>query len=707
MSLSNSKRPNILTFQEFIEKKKEEGLSTAIVPTYTKTFPRVFIPKRIKFLDSLKLTVALDKRLPEISNSTLQIKKLADVCQTKRDNSSDLLDFNSIDGTRVSKDDTIINQKSIIGQISNSSVDMLKSDIVDFVSEDKSQMTMESSFRRSSVFNPNPGLRHINSKDINPNYSSKSLSKLVKVPPNVLTSNESINSENIKNSISDFLDDNTYASRSSINLPREIHRHSIVQNPTIAKVDRPHLEPFVENETKPMNQATTIQYFLDLGCQIWKTSNNIRGDTHAFSVKQKWKYAITTIIKLLNALKYTNGPYHGLVVDYENEADAAIVLRVFKFQSDICTSSKIAHFFNLPEPLSHLALSKRTHIIMKRLSFFQKFTYEQCMKMCNFVNYEKHRKGTTIIKQGHKAKLVYLILSGQVSYTKEEKLKSSVGFLIASEPIAPEKIDSTFQETLIRSMTAVCLTDCEFLTFERREETKDEMEERSNILKSVNVFSIADEATLEQAAPRTQIKYFDKYSEILTQGQPNKRLHWILTGAVRLDKQTSFVARMGKMSLARPDTVDHHIKGSEKRISERLSLGVLEKDGCFPEPIPETLHIPEPGSDKLELLSKISDNDALILNRSTVTVTALTAVTCLVMERIDFARIMTWQMFNILLKSGQIYSIPSRDLQNQWILTKKWDLHKRKVLKDAMKYVDYRKEKKKADLQNWRNYAGV
>ncbi|KAJ3000288.1 hypothetical protein HDV02_006500 [Globomyces sp. JEL0801] len=443
------------------------------------------------------------------------------------------------------------------------------------------------------------------------------------------------------------------------------------------------------------SDANLLHQYLEIASQIWEKSKQIikiRGDIHSFNAKKKWKFAINTILKLLMVFKYQNGPYHGIHIHSHKELDGQTIFKMYKLHSNIVTSSKLQYYFNLPEPLSGILVSnpvfnqieidslKKFHILTKRVNFFKKFTFEQCTKLLKYVSFEYQKKDTMLIRQGHRAQYIYIVLSGQVQIIKLDikDSHSTVGYAIAGDGIALEKTDGSFQEKLVRNMSAKCTTDCELLSINRKE--------RPSVMRQVSLFQAADLSLLEQ-----------------TQGQHNTKLYWILSGSVRLDKKTGFITRNGKMSLARPDTVDEHITAREKRELHSLTISVLDKEKCFPEPLPLSVHIPQLGSDKLDLLSKLSDNDALMLNKSTVTVTAESQVACLVMERIDFVRIMSWDMFDQLIKANQIYYIKPREIQTQWILVKKWEAHKKHVIKDVMKSISQTRDRRSYDNQQTKN----
>jgi CRP-like cAMP-binding protein len=163
---------------------------------------------------------------------------------------------------------------------------------------------------------------------------------------------------------------------------------------------------------------------------------------------------------------------------------------------------------------------------------------------------------------------------------------------------------------------------------------------------------------LEQICPKTQIRYFDKNESIVEQNKSNQFLYWILSGTVRVEKEIALIEHRNARHLVRPDTSDKNIKKYEKRIKDRISLGTLSTNQYFPEVLPIHIHSLDPAFDRFELIQKLSDLDQLGLNKSTITVTCNTPVECLVMDRIDFIRVMSWYMFSSMKREGFIFYVP-------------------------------------------------
>ncbi|KAJ3260822.1 Cyclic nucleotide-binding domain-containing protein 2 [Boothiomyces macroporosus] len=429
---------------------------------------------------------------------------------------------------------------------------------------------------------------------------------------------------------------------------------------------------FSARNKKTFQKYEKVTYFMDLGCMLLNSKEAAqRGDTHVLSPRHKWQFAIKTVLKLIKSLDYKNGPC-AIEIDPDPERDigADVVLKLFKHLSQISSSTKIQQYYKRSACLTRQESLSFNHILMNRLSFFSKLSYEQRFRLTQYLTFEFHKKGIPVIQRGNKASRVYFLLSGQCKVYKpafdgqKESLVHS-GYLDIGESIGQDNTEGTYQETVYRNSTIVCATDCEFLSLDRddywqimmNEDTKRDVKNRVSILKSVPIFENADDSILEQSVSRTKIRYYDRYTKILSQGVSNRCLFWILSGRVRLDKQIQFVRNVVSESLQRPDTTDSHISHHEQRVSETVSIGELETNGSFPEPLPESFPHIERGSDRLEFISKISDHDALQLNKSTVSVHALCPVVCLVMERIDFMRVMSWSMFDILSAASLIYSV--------------------------------------------------
>ena len=118
-----------------------------------------------------------------------------------------------------------------------------------------------------------------------------------------------------------------------------------------------------------------------------------------------------------------------------------------------------------------------------------------------------------------------------------------------------------------------------------------------------------------------------------------------------------------------------------ERFDETLSLGQLEKCESFPEPFPMLLLKENHEKfDKVALMSKVSDIDALGQNQPFVDCLALKPTVCLVMERVEFLRIMTNAMRQKLMEASKVYFIGVEQMQNQWILTQGWQNYKNNLI---------------------------
>ena len=153
----------------------------------------------------------------------------------------------------------------------------------------------------------------------------------------------------------------------------------------------------------------------------------------------------------------------------------------------------------------------------------------------------------------------------------------------------------------------------------------------------------------------------------------------------------------------RPDTCNNHIYPGEKRVEETLMIAEMYRGDFFPEPFTVTMASFNAAFDRLDLISKITDHEALGLDKSTVTVTAKTPILCLAMQRIDFCRVMSIGMHNSLNNDSSIYFIKPRPLQLEWITRIKWIKQKKAILREIMLNSKSSKDQQNCNLQNWRN----
>ena len=132
-------------------------------------------------------------------------------------------------------------------------------------------------------------------------------------------------------------------------------------------------------------------------------------------------------------------------------------------------------------------------------------------------------------------------------------------------------------------------------------------------------------------------------------------------------------------------------------------IGRLQRDDAFPEPFPETIPTIGVEFDRLDMITKITDHEALGLDKSTVSVTTTSPVVCLAMQRIDFCRVMSMEMYRSLHNESSIYLIKPKPLQIEWVTRIEWTKQKHSVVRSILADVRSSKEKQRSFLQDWRN----
>ena len=132
-------------------------------------------------------------------------------------------------------------------------------------------------------------------------------------------------------------------------------------------------------------------------------------------------------------------------------------------------------------------------------------------------------------------------------------------------------------------------------------------------------------------------------------------------------------------------------------------IGRLQRDDAFPEPFPETIPTIGVEFDRIDMITKITDHEALGLDKSTVSVTTTSPVVCLAMQRIDFCRVMSMEMYRSLHNESSIYLIKPKPLQIEWVTRIEWTKQKHSVVRSILADVRSSKEKQRSFLQDWRN----
>lgn len=92
------------------------------------------------------------------------------------------------------------------------------------------------------------------------------------------------------------------------------------------------------------------------------------------------------------------------------------------------------------------------------------------MRLCHYVKYEQHGKGSHLFTQGAEAGYVYYILNGQIQLISKnvENAEILVDHVNVGSVINPDSADGTWQEHSLRVSSAFLNADSDFLSFDRR-----------------------------------------------------------------------------------------------------------------------------------------------------------------------------------------------------------------------------------------------
>jgi hypothetical protein len=194
-----------------------------------------------------------------------------------------------------------------------------------------------------------------------------------------------------------------------------------------------------------------------------------RGDTHRFTVKERWWFLIKTLNKLLQSFDHQPSIFDQDIFTDQGPT-AEFVLKLYMYVKNITLSSKIQYHYEKSRTDGDIL--RLIHYYARRCPFFLKLTYQQIVRILKYSAYSKIRKGATIIRQGSKAEEVYFLLSGQVLVYKNlygSGLVTSVqtGFLIAGDSITQSEGSPSFQRVSMRDSTMMASSPCEVLSMSR------------------------------------------------------------------------------------------------------------------------------------------------------------------------------------------------------------------------------------------------
>jgi CRP-like cAMP-binding protein len=183
--------------------------------------------------------------------------------------------------------------------------------------------------------------------------------------------------------------------------------------------------------------------------------------------------------------------------------------------------------------------------LTSKLPAFGKFTIDQRFKICECMFFCSNPSGRVVAKEGRSPMYFYFVLSGQceVFQVKQGK-RVRMNVINSGESIADHNSLGFFNT--YRSASVACATDVEFLCVEKDDyeqiilghETEEEIRSKRSLLSSIHLFRSIEPASsqLNEIVDRSKIRYFELGASILTEGEENSSIYFIISGDVKLLK---------------------------------------------------------------------------------------------------------------------------------------------------------------------------
>lgn len=217
------------------------------------------------------------------------------------------------------------------------------------------------------------------------------------------------------------------------------------------------------------------------------------------------------------------------------------------------------------------------------------------------------------------------------------------------------------------------------------QDTLEEYNQRTTYLSQIPIYREVD--IVSEAAKYFTVRYFDRHDIVAEEGKGNKYLNFILKGQVRVVKNIPFIRHgKNKMKIDRGQSLGIN----ETRFKQPLTLAFLDPGRAFPEALPSSLHS-EKSKDKVSLMSKVADLDALGHNTPFATCVCECPTIVLSIGRVDFIRTMGVGMLEALNEDARAFTVPVRELQEQWMKRGTWEGHKKSIVGEI--HMEYRAER--------------
>ncbi|KAI9206426.1 uncharacterized protein BJ171DRAFT_611451 [Polychytrium aggregatum] len=439
--------------------------------------------------------------------------------------------------------------------------------------------------------------------------------------------------------------------------------------------------------------------------------------------RARWKSAIRIIITFIRirSVFAPLGHYeaHGIPAR-KTQMSLLGTLRAFQTPADKALTERVQQTLISPcymrDPQKLKSLER---LLINRMPAFASYNSEQRTRFIEVMGYEMHPMGSVIIKQDHIGSAFYFLLSGQCEVWKYGLDDRRVHMRMLNAGCTFGELACDDRSSRLRTATIQCTMDSEFLRVYKDDyiritlghDTEEELQVRVDVLSSIPLFQLndPDQYILKSLAQKSQKKTYDHGQTVLIEDEPNGNIFVVVSGRVRISKRVKFLVKMvhGKRVMKRYplDQASGEVPEPGQVVEETLIIRELDAGAIFPEFIfPGKVHETPMinGVDPVEVERTITKQDLYGVTPAYTTVTAMTQLELVSINKLEFCRVVNPQMMAQIITETTGCYLSYAELQETWLQMVEWKRFKTEMMREKIEELDRKKTDWESTLDSWR-----
>ncbi|KAJ3275259.1 hypothetical protein HDV01_000986 [Terramyces sp. JEL0728] len=327
-----------------------------------------------------------------------------------------------------------------------------------------------------------------------------------------------------------------------------------------------------------------------------------------------------------------------------NIGQMAFIMQMFKTTPDPAFSKKLTHFLDPSINRNREIINTLDQLLKYRLKSYSMFSLDRRMKLCKVMQMNVMNAGESV---------------GRIQLINDIRM-ASVATLAPTEFLIIDKREFSDMSQLL---------------------TKEELDDQLDSLSRLPHFTKHKEFLLKTNS-LFEVLVYSMGDVILTEGQTESKIYFILEGNCKCAKKVPFIQKKGSAGKDMGIYEQNMTVGPNEEIIEHtFTIQELETSDHFPGINPETKKLNQVDIERAAMTSE-TDFDTTILEFS-VAASSRIEVACI--ARSDYMRFATPDMLVETIQQKNLYDVSVRQVQEGYLQKLKWDSFKKntKLNKDG------------------------